>query len=404
VVAALSAITLLGLFFDFLFKRMKLPGLLGMLLLGILMGPNILNVIDENIMRVSSDLRTIALIIILLRAGLGISKRSLNRVGRIVLKISFLPGLLEGFCIAVAARFLLGFSFIEGGVLGFIIAAVSPAVVVPKMLSYLEKGIGTDKDIPTLILAGASIDDVFAVTMFSTFLGLYSGRHMNIGVQIMSIPLSIILGIICGAILGNLMIKMFNKHNIRDTKKVLIILGVAMFLTTLERALENTIQIAGLLGVMTIGFLILEKKPDIAKRMARKLDKIWIFAEVLLFVLVGAQVDISVAFQTGLKGMMLIGAGLLARSAGVLLSTAETAFNKKEKLFCVFAFIPKATVQAAVGAVPLALGLPSGEVILALSVLSIVITAPLGSFLIRASAHRLLTPSEHREGNEKDIF
>ena len=200
------------------------------------------------------------------------------------------------------------------------------------------------------------------------------------------------------------MIKMFNKHHIRDTKKVLIILGVAMFLTTLERALENTIQIAGLLGVMTIGFLILEKKPDIAKRMARKLDKIWIFAEVLLFVLVGAQVDISVPFQTGLKGMMLIGAGFLARSAGGLLSTAETAFNKKEKLFCVFAFIPKATVQAAVGAVPLTLGLPSGEVILALSVLSIVITAPLGSFLIRASAHRLLNPSEHREGNEKDIF
>jgi solute carrier family 9B (sodium/hydrogen exchanger), member 1/2 len=389
-VTSLAIMLLLGILANELFTKMKLPGLLGMLILGVLAGPYVLNWLNPDILKISGDLRKIALIIILLRAGLGISRDDLKMVGPSALKLSCIPGIIEGFTIAFVSTKLLGISFIEGGILGFIIAAVSPAVVVPQMLEFLDKKVGTNKGIPTLILAGASIDDVFAITIFTTFLGLYSGSQVNIGIQILNIPVSIILGIALGLIFGLLLIHIFKRYHIRDTRKVLLILGTAILLTVIENTLKSKVEIASLLGVMTIGFIILEKKPEVAKRVALKFNKIWIFAEILLFVLVGSQVNINVAFNAGIKGLVIICIGLIGRSIGVVISTLGTNLNWKERVFCAIAYIPKATVQAAIGAIPLGLGIPSGEVILAIAVLSILVTAPLGAIGIKSSAKKLL--------------
>jgi NhaP-type Na+/H+ or K+/H+ antiporter len=236
---------------------------------------------------------------------------------------------------------------------------------------------------------------VFAITIFSAFLGLYSGKHINIGIQILNIPVSIILGILLGIIIGFVLVKLFKKYHIRDTKKVLIIIGTALLLTSIETALKSKIEIAGLLGVMTIGFIILEKKSDVAHRLALKFNKIWIFAEMLLFILIGSQVNIRVTLNSGLNGVLIIFIGLLARSLGVIISTLKTDLNWKERLFCIFAYTPKATVQAAIGAIPLSLGIPSGDIILAVAVLSILITAPLGSILINSSASKLLVTDKN---------
>lgn len=381
---------LLGLLFNKLFTKMKLPGLLGLLVLGILIGPFGLDWLDPEMLKISGDLRKIALIIILLRAGLGISRASLAKVGKTAVKFSCIPGIIEGLTIAFISTKLLGFSFIEGGILGFIIAAVSPAVVVPQMLEYLDKKVGTNKDIPTLILAGASVDDVFAITIFTAFLGLYSGKNVNIGIQLFNIPLSIVLGVVAGLIIGFIMLRLIKKYKISETKEVLMILGSAILLTGIEEALNNKIEIAGLLGVMTIGFIILEKNPEAAKRLSQKFNSIWVFAEILLFVLVAAQVNVTVALSAGFTGVIIIFIGLIGRSIGVIISTLGSNLNWKERLFCIISYTPKATVQAAIGAIPLGLGIPSGDTILAIAVLSILITAPLGLVGIRLSAKRLL--------------
>lgn len=388
--ASLAVILLLGLPAKRIFEKLKLPGLLGMLLLGVLIGPHGLNLLQEDMLHISSDLRTIALIIILLRAGLGINKDDLKRVGSTAIKMSCIPGLVEGFFITFASMRLLNFTFAQGGILGFIIAAVSPAVVVPSMLTLMENNIGTKKGIPILILASASMDDVFAITMFSAFLGLYSGSHIHIGIQLLNIPLSILLGIIAGAIIGLIVIKIFKKYHIRDTKKVLLILGFSILLNQLEGVLKMKLQIASLLGVMTIGFVIIEKLPNVGERLSNKFNKIWVFAEILLFVLVGAQVDVNVALKAGGVGIIIIVIGLIGRSIGVIISLIGTDYNRKERLFCIIAYIPKATVQAAMGAVPLSLGVESGDVILAIAVLSILITAPLGAIGIHYSSEKLL--------------
>lgn len=249
---------------------------------------------------------------------------------------------------------------------------------------------GTDKGIPSLILAGASADDVFAITIFGTFLGLYTGKNVNIGYKILSIPLSIFLGIMLGVVIGLIMVRLFKRFNIRDTNKTLLILGVAILLTVIENTLKDKIEIAGLLGIMTVGFIILEKLPEIAGRLAMKFNKIWLFAEILLFVLVGAQVNIKVAMDAGFKGLLIILIGLIGRSIGVIISTARTNLNIKERIFCAISYVPKATVQAAIGAIPLSLGIPSGDIILAIAVLSILVTAPLGAIAIKASAKKLL--------------
>ncbi len=388
---SLAVIIILGLLANALFTKIKLPGLLGMIVVGILIGPYGLNWLSEDIIKVSADFRKIALIIILLRAGFGISKESLRKVGAPAIRLSCIPGLFEGFMIATASMKIFGFSFVEGGILGFIIAAVSPAVIVPAMLSFMERGLGEKKGIPTLILAGASIDDVFAITIFSTFLGIYSGSRINIGIRILSIPVSIILGVLLGAIIGIFLVKLFKKYSIRYTKKVLYIIGAGILLTALENLVKSRIEIAGLLGVMTIGFIILEIMPHVGKRMAVKLNKIWVFAEILLFVLVGAQVNVGLALDAGLKGILLIAVGLLARSIGVVISLLKTDLNRKEKVFCIIAYIPKATVQAAIGAIPLSLGVEYGDLMLSIAVLSIVLTAPIGAIGISLSGEKLLS-------------
>lgn len=387
---SLAYMLLLGLPAKKAFEKLKLPGLLGMLILGIAIGPYGLNLLKVDMINASADLRKIALIIILLRAGFGINKEDLKNIGRPALLMSCIPGLIEGLLIAFVSIKFLGFTFIQGGILGFIIAAVSPAVIVPSMINLMENNIGTDKNIPTLILAGASIDDVFAITIFSGFLGLYSGAHLNLGKQILNIPISIILGILAGLIIGYLMVIVFKKYHIRDTKKVLLLIGLAILLTEVESILKSKIEIASLLGVMTMGFIIFERLPKVGKRMSSKLNKIWVFAEVLLFVLVGAQVNVSLALNAGKVGALIIFIGLLGRSIGVIISLIGTDLNIKERLFCIIAYIPKATVQAAMGAVPLSVGVESGELILAIAILSIVITAPLGAIGIKLSYGKLL--------------
>lgn len=388
---SIAIILIFGLGANAIFKKIGLPGLLGMLLLGIILGPYALNWLDGDLLRISGDLRKIALIIILLRAGLGISKSQLAKVGNTAVKMSSIPGIFEGLTIAAVSMWLFNFTFIEGGILGFTLAAVSPAVIVPLMLKYQDMGLGTNKGIPTLILASASIDDVFAITIFTTFLGLYGGSKINVGLELLNIPISIFLGIILGIIFGLLLVKLFKNFHIRDTRKVMIILGIAILITVIENALKNKLEIAGLLGVMAIGFIILEKRPVVANRLSLKFDKLWVFAELILFVLVGSQVNIQVALEAGLKGLLIIFIGLVARSLGVLISTLGTNLNIKERIFCIIAYLPKATVQAAIGAIPLGLGLPSGEIILAIAVLSILVTAPLGSIAINTSAEKLLT-------------
>jgi solute carrier family 9B (sodium/hydrogen exchanger), member 1/2 len=387
---SLALMLILGMAANALFVKMRLPGLLGMLLLGVLLGPYVLNWLDPDMLRLSGELRLLALIIILLRAGLGIKREALNRVGVTALKLSCIPGLCEGFAIAFVSIYLLGFSFIEGGILGFIVAAVSPAVVVPPMLNFIDNRVGAKNNVPTLILAGASIDDVFAITLFSAFLGLYGGHHVNIGLQLLGIPLSIVLGIGLGLLVSIVLVRLFTTYYIRSTKKVMMILGVAIFLTAVEKTLKARVEIASLLGVMTIGFILLEKMPEVAAKLAGKFNRIWLFAEILLFMLVGAQVNIHVALDAGLIGLLLIAIGLAARSVGVVLSTAGTPLTSRERFFCVISYLPKATVQAAIGAIPLSLGVPSGDVILAIAVLSILITAPIGAIGIEYFSKRCL--------------
>lgn len=387
---SIAIIILLAIVSNFIFEKIKLPGLLGMLILGITIGPYGFNLIHGDLLNISSDLRKIALIVILLRAGMGIKISDLKKIGKPAIKMSCIPGILEGFFIAFISTKLLGFTFIQGGILGFIIAAVSPAVVVPQMISLIDNKIGTNKSIPTLILAGASIDDVFAITILTSFLALYSGKNINIASQLLQIPLSIILGIVLGLILGFVIIYLFKKCSINDVKKILIVLAISILLTTLETIFKDKLLIASLLGVMTIGFVLTEKLPNVAAPLSQGLNKLWIFAEILLFVLVGAQVNISVAFTSGAIGIIIIFIGLVGRSIGVIISLIGTNLNVKERIFCVISYIPKATVQAAMGALPLSLGVVSGDLILAISVLSILVTAPLGAIGIKVSSKSLL--------------
>ncbi|MBU5300701.1 cation:proton antiporter [Clostridium sporogenes] len=387
---SLAIIILFGLIANKLFEKLKLPGLLGMLILGIIIGPHGLNWLSKDILNASSDLRKIALIVILLRAGLGLNKDELKLVGKTALKLSCIPGIIEGLFIAIASVKLLGFSFIQGGLLGFIIAAVSPAVVVPQMLNLIDKGLGKAKGIPTLILAGASIDDVFAITIFSTFLGLYAGKNINIAIQILKIPVSIILGTLIGVLSAIIIIKIFKKYSIDNTKKILIILSISIILTLIEALLKGKLEIASLLGVMSLGFVISDKIPSIGDKVSKGLNEIWVFAQILLFVLVGAEVNIVIAFKSGFLGIIIIALGLIGRSIGVLISLKGSNLNTKEKFFCVIAYIPKATVQAAMGAVPLANGVAAGDIILAIAILSILTTAPLGAIAINLSGPRLL--------------
>ncbi len=407
----IAEMILLGLLADWLFRKLHLPGLLGMLLLGVLFGPYVLNLLEPGFLEASSDLRMIALIIILLRAGFELSRDVLNKVGLQALLMSFIPGVLEGTTIALLGPCFLSLTHLESAMLGFIVAAVSPAVVVPMMIGFIEKRKGADKGIPTMILAAASLDDVVAIVVFSVFLGLYTGTSGGIWLKFAGIPVSIVSGVACGFLVGWLLLRLFEKFDPRATKRTMIVIGVSVLLVRLQHMLEGVgVPFAALLAVMATGFTILEKREHMAHEISSKLGKLWVFASIMLFTLVGAQVDVSLAWKSGLAGLGLIACGLVARSAGVLLSLLGSPLNRNERFFAVVSYWPKATVQAAMGAVPLmamklnGMNTAPGEVILAVAVLSIVITAPLGALAIRLVGDKTLSPPAGDEHSALDAL
>ncbi len=393
-VFSLAVIVLLGLAADYLFRQMKLPGLVGMLLAGVLAGPYVLGLLSPEMMTVSGDFRKIALIVILLRAGFELHRDTLNRVGRPAVTMSAVPAIFEIIAVVAVAPALLDMSYLEAAILGSILAAVSPAVVVPLMIDFMDRGRGTKKGIPTLVLGASSVDDVFVIVLFSVFLGMYGGEQVNVLLKLAEIPLSIVLGIVAGIIPGYILVRLFQKYDWKPPRRTLVVMGVAILLTWVEHVCEKWVSVASLLGVMAIGFIVLEKEEPVAHIISQKLKKLWVFAELLLFVLVGAQVNIHVAWKAGLAGAAIIAVGLVFRSIGTYVSLLGTPLNLKERLFCVVAYVPKATVQAAIGAVPLAAGVASGEVILAVAVLSILITAPLGAIGITWLGERVLDTEE----------
>lgn len=378
---SIACILLSGLLLGCLFSKLKLPSLLGMILVGIIMSPYALDLIDESILNISADLRQIALVIILTRAGLSLNLSDLKKVGRPAILMCFLPACAELAGTVLLAPALLGVSLLDAAIMGSVIAAVSPAVIVPRMIRFIEEGYGIDKSIPQLILAGASVDDVFVIVIFTAFTSLASTGNIKAS-SFLQIPISIILGILAGMVTGTLLVKFFRRFHMRDSIKLLIILSFSFLLIELQNRLEGTIPISGLLAIMSLGIIINQKYNVLSHRLSQKYNKLWVAAEIFLFVLVGATVDLKYAISAGISSIVLVLGALLFRMAGVILSLISTPLNKKEKLFCMIAYTPKATVQAAIGAIPLAMGLPCGQIVLTVAVLSILITAPLGAICI----------------------
>lgn len=399
----MALIIILGLGADYLFRKVKLPGLIGMLFMGVITGPYILDILYPEMMAVSGEFRKIALIVILLRAGFELRRDQLHKVGRAAVIISMVPAVFEIAGIMLVAPMLLNMSLLDAAILGSILAAVSPAVVVPLMINFMDQGRGSKKGIPTLILGASSLDDVFVIVIFTSLLGMYGGHETSLLAKIAEIPVSIVLGILMGLLSGYLLYILFTRYDWRPPKRTLLVLGVGMFLTWLETSLEGIIPLASLLSVMAIGFIILEKSESIAHIISMKLKKIWVFAELLLFILVGAQVNIHVALDAGLAGIAVIITGLIFRSIGTYASLFGTHFTWQEKIFCIISYIPKATVQAAIGAVPLSVGVASGELILAVAVLSIIITAPLGAVGIVFWGEKVLDRGSISEYRFRDL-
>jgi len=408
VAVSLAELIILGILADWGFRKFRVPGLVGMLLLGVLMGPYVLAWLAPGLLEISPDLRLVALIVILLRAGFELSKDTLARVGRSVLLLSCVPAIFEGAAITVLGPWLLGLSYMESAILGAVLGAVSPAVVVPLMIGFIERRMGARKGIPTMVLAASSVDDVFVIVIYSVLIGIYTGTSTGIAWKLTGIPVSIILGVGVGLGMGWLLCAMFQRFNPRATKRVLIILGLAVLLVRLEHMLENVVPFAALLAVMSIGFLILEKREHYAHEISARLGKIWVFAEIVLFAMVGAQVNVRVAWRAGLAGTVLIALALLARSAGVYLCLLKSDLTLRERLFVVVSYIPKATVQAAIGAAPLAamkaVGMDSrpGDVILAVAVLSILLTAPTGAWAISLLGPRVLQAAPATTSRARD--
>jgi len=375
---SLALIIIVGFTLSGIFNRIRIPGIIAMIITGILLGPYVLDCISQDILNISPDLREIALIVILLKAGLTLDLKDLKKVGRPALLLSFVPATLEILTIVILAPLLFGIPILEAAILGTVIAAVSPAVIVPRMIFLIQHNYGKEKNIPQMILAAASVDDIYVIILFTAFLGMYQGQGFSI-LSFISVPISIILGLLLGLICGLFLIWFFKKVHIRDTIKVMIILSVSFLLVSLENLLTGYIQISGLLAVMSLGVTMLKFYGILAERLMGKFSKIWVGAELLLFVLVGAAVDISYIGNAGLLSFVLVLTALLFRIIGVNISLIKTDLNKKEKAFCSISYLPKATVQAAIGAVPLAMGVPSGNLILTIAVLSIMITAPIGA-------------------------
>lgn len=398
---SLALIFLSGMALGKVFEKFNLPKLLGMLLTGILLGPYVFNLLDPMILDASADLRQIALIIILTRAGLSLDIKDLKKVGRPAILMCFIPACLEILGMLILAPKLLGISLLEAAILGTVIAAVSAAVVVPRMLKLMESGYGTNKSIPQMIMAGASVDDVFVIVLFTAFIGLAKNGIIT-PTKFLTIPTSIVFGLLGGVIVGLILSMLFTKFHIRDTGKVIIILSVSFLLVTLEQLLTGVIGFSGLLAVMAMGASIQQKKYEVSKRLSWKFSKLWVGAEVLLFVLVGATVNISYALNAGLIAILLVVGVLLFRVVGVFICLIRTNLNKKERVFTAFAYMPKATVQAAIGGIPLAMGLACGDIVLTMAVLSLIITAPIGAILIDRTYKRLLSRDDNKEKEDNE--
>lgn len=388
---SIAYMLMMGMFLGWICKKLQLPALMGMILTGIILGPHILNLIDESILQISSELRKIALIIILMRAGLSLNVDDLKKVGRPAILMCFLPACFEITGMILLAPKLLGMTILDSAILGSVIAAVSPAVIVPKMLKLMEEHYGTTKSIPQLILAGASVDDVFVIVLFSAFTGLAKGNQISI-TSFLTIPVSILTGIGIGILIGCVLAKYFENIHIRDTAKILILLCISFVLVTLEDSSEFLLPFSALIAIMSMGIALQKKRQIVAVRLSLKFNKLWVAAEILLFVLVGATVDLKYAASAGIFAVILIFGVLLFRMAGVFCCLIKTNLSMKERLFCMIGYTPKATVQAAIGGVPLAMGLSCGNIVLTIAVLAILITAPCGAFLIEQTYQKLLTP------------
>ena len=396
---SLSFVFLLGLAMAALCQKFKIPRIIGMLVTGILLGPCVLNWLSESILGISSELRQMALIIILLKAGLSLNLADLKKVGRPALMMSCVPASFEILAFVIFAPAILHISRVEAAVMGAVLGAVSPAVVIPRMVQLMETKYGTDQRIPQMIMAGASCDDIFVIVLFSTFTNMAQGGSAHVA-DFINIPVSILLGIALGAVAGYGLSLFFEtayakEHYVHNSMKVILILGMSFFLMSVETWLKGKVSVSGLLAVVSMAAVIRIKCiPKVSKRLSEKFGKLWIAAEVILFVLVGAAVDIRYTMQAGIAAVLMIFVGLMFRAVGVSLCMLGTKLNKKERLFCVIAYLPKATVQAAIGSVPLAMGLPCGQIVLSVAVLAILITAPLGAAGMDLTYDKLLVRSE----------
>ena len=386
---SISLILILGMFMGWICQKIKLPSLLGMLITGIVLGPYVLNLLDDSILGISAELRKIALIIILTRAGLGLDLAGLKKIGRPAVLMCFVPASFELIGMILLAPKLMGLTVLEAAIMGAVLAAVSPAVVVPRMVKLMDEGYGVNEGIPQLILAGASVDDVYVIVLFSTFVGMMQGEGASI-LKFVNIPISIFLGIAIGLLIGVLLAYFFKKMHIRDTSKVLIILSISFLLVVMEDKLSTPITFSALIAIMFIGIGLQKKRKTVAKRLSVKYGKLWVAAEVFLFVLVGATVNIGYLGKVGVKALIVIIGALVFRMFGVFVCLLGTSLKRKERLFTMLAYTPKATVQAAIGGIPLALGFTCGDLVLTVAVLAIVLTAPLGAFAIDLSYKKLL--------------
>ncbi|MDO4465348.1 MAG: cation:proton antiporter [Bacillota bacterium] len=386
---SIALILLFGLLLGCIFSKLKLPSLLGMIILGIILGPHALDLIDESILMISGELRQIALVIILTRAGLSLDLSDLKKVGRPAVLMCFIPACAEILGTVLLAPVLLKASFLEAGIIGSVIAAVSPAVIVPRMIRMIDEGYGTNKSIPQLILAGASVDDVFVIVIFTVLTTLASTGTIS-AESFAQIPISIAFGILLGFAVGEVLVLFFQRYHMRDSVKIMIILSISFLLLEVQNRLEGTIPVSGLLAIMSMGIIIKQKYDVLASRLSIKYNKLWLGAEIFLFVLVGAVVDLKYVVSAGVASILLIVGALLFRMLGVAFSLIRTDLLKKERLFCMLAYTPKATVQAAIGVIPLSMGLDCGNTVLTVAVLAILITAPFGAVCVDNLYKRLL--------------
>lgn len=386
---SISLMLLMGMFLGWICQKLKLPSLVGMMFTGVILGPYVLNLIDVSILNISADLRRIALIIILTRAGLTLNIHDLKKVGRPAILMCFIPATFEIIGMIILAPKLFEVSVLEAAIMGSVVAAVSPAVIVPKMIRLIEEGYGVQKGIPQLILAGASVDDVFVIVLFAAFTGLAQGKQVSV-MSFVNIPVSICLGILVGFLIGFIMASFFEKVHIRDTAKVIIMLSISFALVTLEDTITGVITFSALISIMFIGIALQKYRKEASARLSTKFNKLWVCAEIFLFVLVGATVDLHYVTGAAISAILLLFGILCFRTLGVFLCLLRTELSLKERLFCMLAYMPKATVQAAIGGVPLAMGLGCGNIVLTVAVMAILITAPLGAFFIELSYKKLL--------------